>query len=94
MPLASSRDHAAGLLCYANVIRRSSGSFFISLRKADQWHDLASLVCALGYKPVVRAFVVLFERFSAKTACSSHGICASSYYFHSVCNATTTKDRV
>ena len=35
-------DHAAGLLCYANVLRRSSGSPLISLRKADQRHDLAS----------------------------------------------------
>ena len=36
-------DHAAGLLCYANVLRRSSGSPFISRSKADQRHDLAGL---------------------------------------------------
>ena len=41
-------DHAPGLLCYANVIRRSSGSLFTSLRKADQRHDLAGLVGLLG----------------------------------------------
>ena len=45
MPLL---DHASGLLYYANVTRRSSGSFLISLRKADHWPDLAGLVGVLG----------------------------------------------
>ena len=43
-------DKAAGLLYYAKVLGRPSGSPFISLRKADQRHDLASLVGWLWVK--------------------------------------------
>ena len=49
------RDRATGLLCYANVLRRSSGSSLISLRKADQRRDLASLVGLLRGKPAKNA---------------------------------------
>ena len=64
LPLDLGRwDHAAALLCYANVTRRSSGSFFTSLRKADQRHDLAGLVCLLGKETYLACFLIASRYF-------------------------------
>ena len=72
-------DHATGLLCYANVTRRSSVSFFISLRKADQRHDLAEVdkklaETAVGYAQAAIEFVVNYSLRVYKRSTSNYKI--------------------